>query len=84
MSCVDKFPEDSTFQLMNPGVYSVTMEASEIINGELEFKPQEVSQSLLSIFVQNIYMYCNSLFPSKMKKRKLPGVGMLFAYFCKL
>lgn len=34
--------EDLTFQLMNPGVYSVTMEPNEVISGELIFQPTEV------------------------------------------
>ena len=38
--------EDFTFQLMNPGVYSLTLNPNECVPGELVFKPTEVGTTV--------------------------------------
>ena len=37
------FPEDYTFQLMNPGMFSITLEPGEETLGQLQFTPTEVA-----------------------------------------
>lgn len=63
--------DDYTFQVLNPGMFSVTLNSEEVVDGELIFIPTEVSQ--LSFIWKSYYWkqrtddkwQLNSLFPQK-------------------
>ncbi len=48
--------EDYTFQLMNPGVYSLTLNPNECVPGELVFKPTEVGLQSVKLFHNSQYL----------------------------
>lgn len=42
--------EDYTFTLMNPGIFSVSLEPNEEVAGELIFKPTEVITTITGLY----------------------------------
>jgi len=46
--------EDYTYQVLNPGQFSVTLNPSESIEGELIFMPSEVSYMILTFMPSEV------------------------------
>lgn len=42
VSCFGGFTEDYMYQLLNPGIFSVTLLPEQVVEGELIFMPTEV------------------------------------------
>ena len=59
--------EDYTFTLMNPGIFSVSLEPNEEVAGELVFKPTEVITTITMLRKLGrwlkVYQYCEYVFP---------------------
>jgi hypothetical protein len=51
--------DDYSYQLLNPGMFTVTMAPEETIEGELIFMPTEVMMNLISLDSRNFYHFQN-------------------------